>query len=76
MIPFHNGKEFDNIANFVKLCSNCHDSLKKGRSLKSEQLNSLRKILFENSSVFEYTSATMGIDEIEDLAEAIWLILG
>jgi 5-methylcytosine-specific restriction protein A len=76
MIPFHNGKEFDNIANFVKLCSNCHDSLKKGRSLKSEQLNSIRKILFENSSVFEYTSATMGIDQVDDLAEAIWLILG
>jgi len=76
MIPFHNGVEYDNIANLVKLCPTCHASLKKGASPKIKQVSNLITILHKQEAVYEYTSAALGIDNINELAETIWSLLG
>lgn len=76
MIPFHKGKEYDHIGNFVKLCSNCHDSLKKGRASKEQQINNIISILHKKPEVFDYTSAALKENEITILANRIWEMLG
>ena len=76
VIPFHNGKQFDNIANLVKLCPTCHGSLKKGRSTKEEQIKNIILILHGNPAIFEYTSSVLGISNINNLAEEIQNMLG
>ncbi|MCF7931397.1 MAG: HNH endonuclease [Acholeplasmataceae bacterium] len=76
MIPFHNGQEFDNIANFVKLCPTCHRSLKRGSASKDDQIRSIITILGRHPEVFEYTSSALGIEELPKLAEEIWSLLG
>lgn len=76
VIPFHNGKQFDNIANLVKLCPTCHGSLKKGRSTKEEQVKNIISILHGNSAVYEYTSSILGYSDINVLAEKIQDMLG
>lgn len=76
MIPYHNGQEFDNIANFVKLCPTCHRSLKKGSASKADQITSIITILGKHPEVFEYTSSALGIENLPKLAEEIWTLLG
>jgi hypothetical protein len=76
VIPFHNGLEYDNIANFVKLCSTCHRSLKKGNAQKQYQIDAVMKILNNYIEVYEYTSSALGIQEIPILADKIVGMLG
>lgn len=76
MVPFHNGKEYDNIANLVKLCPTCHGSLKRGRSTKEVQTKNIITILHKKPEVFEYASSTLGIEDIHELADEIWSMLG
>jgi len=76
MIPFHQGKQYDNMANLVKLCSTCHDSLKRGRATKDEQVKNIITILHNNHSVYEYTSAALGVNDIHDLSAQIYNMLG
>ena len=76
VISFCNGKEVDNIANLVKLCPTCHDMLKKNRAPKEDQLKAIRKILHNHQEIFEFTSSYLGIDDINDLSEKIWEMLG
>lgn len=76
VIPFHNGQEFDNIANFVKLCPTCHRSLKRGNAHRQFQLESVIKILKNYIEIYEYTSAALGIQEISNLADKIVDMLG
>jgi len=74
-IPFHNGVKYDNIANFVKLCSNCHNSFKKGRASRATQIRNLIKIMHKHPGVFEYAKAVLGKEDIIQLAEFIQQIL-
>ena len=76
VISFHNGTEVDNIANLVKLCPTCHDMLKKNRAEKSIQVKAILKILHEHDEIFEFTSSYLGIDDINELADKIWTMLG
>lgn len=76
VISFYNGKDLDNIANLVKLCPNCHDMLKKNRSMKNEQVSAIIKILHNHPEVFEFTSSYLAIDDINELANKIWEMLG
>lgn len=76
MIPYHNGQEFDNIANFVKLCPTCHRSLKRGSSTKDDQVKSIITILGKHPEVLEYASSALGIEDLPKLAEEIWSLLG
>ena len=72
----HNGKELDNIANLVKLCPECHTMLKKGRSTKENQIKSIYNILHNRPEVSEYASSYLQIDDINELVEKIWEMLG
>ena len=76
VISFHNSKEVDNIANLVKLCPTCHDMLKKNRSPKEIQMKAILKILHEHTEIFEFTSSYLGIEDINELADKIWSMLG
>lgn len=76
MISFCNGKEFDNIANLVKLCPTCHRMLKKGGAPKEEQEKAIRKILSENDSIMDFVKAYLGDQNIDSLTEKIWKMLG
>lgn len=76
VIPFHNGKQYDNMANLIKLCPTCHSSLKKGRATKQEQIVNLISILHKHPEIFEYTSSTLGIADINNLASEIYYMLG
>lgn len=76
MISYHNGRQYDNIANLVKLCPTCHSSLKRGRASKEEQISNITKILDNHPEVYEYTSSTLGINHMHELAEEIWTLLG
>ena len=76
VISYYNGQEVDNIANLVKLCPTCHDMLKRGRATKDVQLRAILKILHEHDEIFEFTSSYLGIDDINELSEKIWSLLG
>jgi hypothetical protein len=76
VIPFHNGQEYDNIANFIKLCATCHRSLKKGNAQRQFQIEAVMKILKNYIEIYEYTSAALGIQEITNLADKIVGMLG
>lgn len=76
IIPFHNGKQYDNIANLVKLCPTCHSSLKKGRATKKTQVENIISLLHEHHEIYEYASSTLGINNINDLAEQVFMMLG
>lgn len=76
VISFYNGKELDNIANLVKLCPTCHDMLKKNRSTKENQTKAIYKILHLHPEIYEFTSSYLQIDDINELAEKIWTMLG
>lgn len=76
MISFKNGEEFDNIANLVKLCPNCHAKLGKGSATKDQQIKAILKILHKHQEVFEFASSYLVIDDINDLSEQIWQMLG
>jgi len=76
MISFHNGKEFDNIANLVKLCPTCHDMMKKGAASKETQIKAIIKILGEHHEIYEFTSGYLGLTDINELADKIWTMLG
>lgn len=76
VISFCNGQEADNIANLIKLCPTCHDMLKRNRANKETQVNAIRKILHEHEEIFEFASSYLEIDDINDLSEKIWLMLG
>jgi len=75
-ISSHNGHEFDNVANFVKLCDTCHGSLKKSRAIKSEQVEAIITMLHQNSQLYDYVSTVLGISNINKLAEAVFGMLG
>src|SRR5690625_1786812 len=76
VIPFHKGKQYDNIANLVKLCPTCHDSLKKGRAPKEQQIEHIILILHNHPEIYEYTSSMLGIEPINELAREIYTMLG
>ena len=76
VIPFYNGIKYDNIANLVKLCPNCHTMLKKNRATKEVQIDAIKKILSGNESILQYASAALGYDDIDVLAERIQSMLG
>jgi len=77
MISYSNGKEFDNIANFVKLCPTCHRSLKGNNAPKSTQIANIIRILHNHPEVYEYVSSATGIEgDLPKLAEEIWGMLG
>ncbi len=76
IISYHNGQEYDNIANLVKLCPNCHRMLKKNSAPKDIQIKAIIKILHEHREIYEFTASYLAIDDINDLAEKIWSMLG
>lgn len=76
MIPYHNGIQYDNIANLVKLCPTCHTMFKKGRASKQIQIDGIKKILTNNELVYQYTSAALGEDDLQKLSEMIFSLLG
>ena len=76
VISFYNGKEFDNIANLVKLCPTCHNMLKKNRSSKEQQIKAIYKILHSHPEIYEFTSLYLQINDINELADKIWSMLG
>lgn len=76
VISFKNGAELDNIANLVKLCPTCHDMLKKNAAPKDKQLNAIIKILSEHTEVLEFAKSYLQIDDINEIAEQIWEMLG
>jgi len=76
MVPAYNGQKYDNIANLVKLCSTCHDSLKKGRASKETQISNIIKILHENDQLYEYATIVLGLDDINKVAQRIYEMLG
>ena len=50
--------------------------LKKNRADKSTQIRAILKILHEHAEIFEFTSSYLGIDDINELADKIWEMLG
>lgn len=76
VISFKNGKQFDNIANLVKLCPTCHDSLKKNATSKDIQTKAILKILHEHTEIFDFASSYLQESDITLLAEEIWNKLG
>lgn len=76
VISFHNSVEVDNIANLVKLCPTCHELLSKNKANKEAQIKAILKILHDHIEIFEFTSSYLGIDDIYELAEKIWSMLG
>ncbi len=76
VISYHNGQEYDNMANLVKLCPNCHRMLKKNSAPKDIQIKAIIKILHEHREIYEFTASYLAIDDINDLAEKIWSMLG
>ena len=71
VISYFNDKEVDNIANLVKLCPTCHAMLKKGVSLKQDQILAIKKILNNNQEIYEFASSYLGIEDIDLLSEEI-----
>lgn len=76
VISFKNGAELDNIANLVKLCPTCHDMLKKNASNKENQIKAILKILSEHVEILEFAKSYLQSDDINELAEEIWIRLG
>ena len=76
VISYKNGIELDNIANLVKLCPTCHDMLKKNATAKEKQIKAILKILSEHSEVLEFAKSYLQIDDINELGEEIWTMLG
>ena len=76
IISYKNGVELDNIANLVKLCPTCHDMLKKNATAKGEQIKAIIKILSEHAEVLEFAKSYLQIDDINEIAEEIWIRLG
>lgn len=76
VISYKNGVELDNIANLVKLCPTCHDMLKKNATAKEQQIKAILKILSEHPEVFEFAKSYLQIDDINEIAEEIWIRLG
>ena len=76
VIPYYNGKNYDNIANLVKLCPTCHSLLKKGRASKQIQIEKIKYILENNDSVHQYAIAALGCEDIDELSEKIQTMLG
>ena len=76
VISYKNGIELDNIANLVKLCPTCHDMLKKNATAKEKQIKAILKILSEHSEVLEFAKSYLQVDDINELAEEIWIMLG
>ena len=72
VISYANGQECDNIANLVKLCPTCHDSLKKGATSKAEQIRKIIKILNEHSEIYEFADSYFMLGDINELAEKVW----
>lgn len=71
-----NGPNTDNIANLVKLCPNCHSMMKKNASPKEKQIKAIIKILNEHSEIFEFCNSYLNINDINELANQIWKLLG
>ena len=76
VISYKNGIELDNIANLVKLCPTCHDMLKKNATSKEKQIKAILKILSEHAEVLEFAKSYLQIDDINEIAEEIWIKLG
>lgn len=76
VVSYTNGQECDNIANLVKLCPTCHDSLKRGAADKNTQIKSIIKILTEHPEIHEFAESYFMENDINDLAEKIWENLG
>lgn len=76
VISYKNGAELDNIANLVKLCPTCHDMLKKNATAKEKQIKAIIKILSEHIEVLEFAKSYLQIDDINEIAEEIWTMLG
>ena len=76
VISLNNGQIYDDIKNLVKLCPTCHDMLKKNHATKEEQMNGIRTILYGHEEVRDYVSSVLCIDDINELVEKIWEMLG
>ncbi|MBO5481147.1 MAG: HNH endonuclease [Clostridia bacterium] len=76
VISYKNGVELDNIANLVKLCPICHDMLKKNATAKEKQIKAILKILSEHNEILEFAKSYLQIDDINEIAEEIWIRLG
>lgn len=76
VISYCNNREVDNIGNLVKLCPTCHQMLKRGLAPEDVQREAILKILKEYSEVYEFTSAYLGIDDVNELSKKIWSLLG
>jgi len=76
VISVHNEERYDNLGNLVKLCPNCHNSLKRSRAEKSTQIENIKKILLNKPEVFVYTSEALDEQNIEILSDKIWRLLG
>ena len=71
VISFANGNELDNIANLVKLCPTCHRMMKKGSGNAEDQIKANKKFLKEHEEIFEFASATLNEEDIDELAKLI-----
>ncbi len=76
VISYVNGQECDNIANLVKLCPTCHDSLKRGATDKALQVKKIVKILSEHPETHEFAESYFMENDINELAEKICEKLG
>lgn len=76
VISYVNGQECDNIANLVKLCPTCHDSLKRGATDKALQVKKIVKILNEHPETYEFAESYFMENDINELAEKICEKLG
>ena len=76
VISYKNGIELNNIANLVELCPTCHDMLKKNATSKDKQVKSILKILSKRSEILEFAKSYLQIDDINEIAEEIWVKLG
>ena len=76
VISFCNGKKVDNIANLVKLCPTCHELMKKNKAPKYEQIKAIIKILNEHQDIYEFACSYLGLDDINEVSERIWELLG
>lgn len=76
VISLCNDDELENVDNLVLVCPNCHDMLKKGHAEKEQQKNAIRVILDKKPNVRIFAEEYLEINDIDDLVERIWELLG
>lgn len=76
VISYKNGTGLDHIANLVKLCPTCHTMLKSNATSKDMQIKAILKILSEHAEVFEFARSYLQLEDINEVADEIWQMLG